>query len=150
MEVMCAVCEEMVPVSSADLHSTTCVEDPDKKPITMPVPCSYEKLNQSEMEHEDLDAAAREFDQKIFKQIQAFQKKLLQVPKTDQLDSQFSQRLLEERALIHEVIRHSNTCMLGESGEIQMAIDALEELEDENDLNQKLSFNNHLLYFRVV
>jgi hypothetical protein len=31
-----------------------------------------------------------------------------------------------------------------------MAIDALEELEDENDLNQKLSFNNHLLYFRVV
>ena len=40
--------------------------------------------------------------------------------------------------------------MLGESGEIQAAIDLLEQLEEEHDLNQKLSFNNHLMYFRIV
>ena len=40
--------------------------------------------------------------------------------------------------------------MLGETGEIQSAIDQLESLEEDHDLNQRLSFNNHLMYFRIV
>jgi hypothetical protein len=45
---------------------------------------------------------------------------------------------MEERALIHEIIKYANQCMLGESDEIKQAIDMLEQLEDEHDLNSKL------------
>jgi hypothetical protein len=40
--------------------------------------------------------------------------------------------------------------MLGEASEIQNAIDLLEKLEEEDDLNCKLSFNNHLMYHRIA
>jgi len=33
---------------------------------------------------------------------------------------------MEERALIHEVIKYANQCMLGESEEVKVAIDCLE------------------------
>jgi hypothetical protein len=33
---------------------------------------------------------------------------------------------MEERALIHEIIKFANQCMLGEPEEIKLAIDSLE------------------------
>ena len=56
---------------------------------------------------------------------------------------------MEERALIHEIIKSANQCMLGEAYEIQSALDLLEQLEEENDLGRKLSFNHHLMYHRI-
>ena len=50
---MCAICEEMIPVSAVDMHSATCIEEVrNKEPLTMPVRIVREKLNESEIEHE--------------------------------------------------------------------------------------------------
>ena len=58
--------------------------------------------------------------------------------------------MAEERSLIHEVVQHAHQALQGELHDLQGAAEALDQLEEEHDLNQKLDFNNHMVYNRIV
>lgn len=58
--------------------------------------------------------------------------------------------LIEERALIHEVIQYANQALSSSSAaDTQIAVELLEMVEEMNDLCKKMSFNNHLLFNKI-
>ena len=58
--------------------------------------------------------------------------------------------MVEERALIHEVIQHANQALMSDIIDVQNAAEQLDMIEEDKDLNTKFEFNNHLLYNRLV
>lgn len=58
--------------------------------------------------------------------------------------------MVEERALIHEVIQHANQALMSDIIDVQNAAEQLDMIEEDQDLNNKFEFNNHLLYNRLV
>jgi hypothetical protein len=57
---------------------------------------------------------------------------------------------LLERALIQEVVQHANDALSDELEVIRGSAEKLDFLEEENNLNEKMSFNNHLLFNRLI
>ena len=58
--------------------------------------------------------------------------------------------MVEERALIHEVIQNANQALMSDIIDVQNAAEQLDMIEEDKDLNTKFEFNNHLLYNRLV
>ena len=58
--------------------------------------------------------------------------------------------LAEEHTLINEVIHNANMALKGNIEIVKTAVDTLDNLEVEQNLNQKLSFNNHMVYNRII
>ena len=59
-------------------------------------------------------------------------------------------QIAEERALIHKVIRKADKALQNDVQVVKKAVDKLEELEEDHDLNNKFDFNNHLLFNRIL
>jgi hypothetical protein len=57
---------------------------------------------------------------------------------------------LDERALIQEVVQYANEAISDKLDDLRGSAEKLDYLEEENDLNEKMVFNNHLLFNRLI
>ena len=61
-----------------------------------------------------------------------------------------NEKFLEQRALIQEVVQHANEALSDKLEDLQGSAEKLDYLEEENDLNEKMVFNNHLIFNRLI
>ena len=141
-EVYCRNCYETIPMTDVDRHSRFCSADD----------LELQSYSDSDAENEE---EIQNFNEKIFKFIQTFLKKLddvgLQLYNPEQFYARNTEVVLGERGLIHEIVQQANKAMASSDlNVLQDAAEQLDHIEDYNDLNIKMAYNTHLLFNRLV
>ena len=141
-EVYCRNCYETIAMTDVDRHSHFCTADD----------LELHSYSDSDVENEE---EIQNFNEKIFKFIQTFLKKLddvgLQLYNPEQFYARNTEVVLGERGLIHEIVQQANKAMASSDlNVLQDAAEQLDHIEDYNDLNIKMAYNTHLLFNRLV